>query len=327
MSEATKQQAAVSTEQVQKAKQKAKTSVTSFLKDLAAGGVAGAISKTAVAPIERVKLLLQISLSNPQIKPEDRYNGIFDTFRRVVREQGFWSLWRGNMANVLRYFPTQALNFAFKDTYKQMFLAGVDKDKQFWRFFMGNLASGGAAGATSLLVVYPLDFARTRLAADVGKGKDRAFTGLGDCIMKIYRSDGLRGLYQGFGVSIQGIIVYRAAFFGFFDTAKALLLKDPRNAPVWQSWLIAQTVTTVAGIISYPFDTVRRRMMMQSGRVGQREYTGTLDCWTKIIKNEGTSALFRGAFSNVIRGTGGAFVLVLYDEFKKIINPTAVMYK
>ncbi|KAF6002807.1 hypothetical protein F1559_003872 [Cyanidiococcus yangmingshanensis] len=208
-----------------------------------------------------------------------------------------------------------------------MFLAGVDKDKQFWRFFMGNLASGGAAGATSLLVVYPLDFARTRLAADVGKGKDRAFTGLGDCIMKIYRSDGLRGLYQGFGVSIQGIIVYRAAFFGFFDTAKAMLLRDPRNAPVWQSWLIAQTVTTVAGIISYPFDTVRRRLMMQSGRVGQREYTGTLDCWTKIIKNEGTGALFRGAFSNVLRGTGGAFVLVLYDEFKKIINPTAVMYK
>lgn len=66
------------------------------------------------------------------------------------------------MANVIRYFPTQALNFAFKDVYKKMFMEGVDKKTQFWRYFAGNLASGGAAGATSLCFVYPLDFARTR---------------------------------------------------------------------------------------------------------------------------------------------------------------------
>lgn len=318
MSETTKQQPDQA-QKVEKAKAKAKGGASAFMKDLAAGGVAGAISKTAVAPIERVKLLLQISLSNPQIKPEDRYNGIFDTFRRVSKEQGVISLWRGNMANVLRYFPTQALNFALKDTYKDIFMGGVDKNKQFWRFFAGNLASGGAAGATSLLVVYPLDFARTRLAADVGKGANRAFNGLGDCVSKIYKSDGMAGLYQGFGVSIQGIIVYRAAFFGLYDTAKAMLIADPRNAAVWQSWLIAQTVTTVSGVISYPFDTVRRRMMMQSG--GDKQYKSTLDCWKKIIQTEGSQALFRGAFSNILRGTGGAFVLVLYDEFKKVMNP------
>lgn len=88
--------------------------------------------------------------------------GIIDCFVRIPKEQGFVSLWRGNMANVIRYFPTQALNFAFKDVYKRTFLDGVDKNKQFWRYFAGNLASGGAAGATSLCFVYPLDFARTR---------------------------------------------------------------------------------------------------------------------------------------------------------------------
>lgn len=91
-----------------------------------------------------------------------------DAFVRIPKEQGFAAFWRGNLANVIRYFPTQALNFAFKDKYKQIFLSGVDRKKQFWRFFLGNLASGGAAGATSLAFVYPLDFARTRLAADVG---------------------------------------------------------------------------------------------------------------------------------------------------------------
>ena len=294
-------------------------SAVNFLQDLAVGGTAAAISKTIVAPIERVKLLLQVQAASKQIAVEDQYKGIIDCFVRIPKEQGFTSFWRGNLANVIRYFPTQALNFAFKDTYKKVFLSGVDRKTQFWRYFLGNLASGGAAGATGLCFVYPLDFARTRLAADVGKDAgSREFTGLGNCIATIAKRDGVRGLYQGFGVSIQGIIVYRAAYFGTYDTAKGML-PDPKNTPIVISWLIAQTVTTGAGIISYPFDTVRRRMMMQSGRSKEdRMYKGTIDCWRKIYQQEGGNAFFKGAFSNILRGTGGALVLVLYDELKKL---------
>lgn len=79
-----------------------------------------------------------------------------------------------------------------------------------------------------------------RLAADVGKaGGDREFTGLGNCLAKIYKADGLGGLYRGFGVSVQGIIIYRAAFFGIYDTAKGML-PDPKNTPLVISWAIAQ---------------------------------------------------------------------------------------
>jgi len=232
------------------------------------------------------------------------------------------AFWRGNMANVIRYFPTQALNFAFKDKYKQVFLGGVDKNTQFVRYFLGNLASGGAAGATGLCFVYPLDFARTRLAADVGKaGATREFSGLGNCLSKIFKSDGIVGLYRGFGVSVQGIIIYRAAYFGFFDTAKGML-PDPKNTPFLVSFAIAQTVTTVAGIVSYPFDTVRRRIMMQSGRSeADKAYKGTIDCWRKIAQNEGRKAFFKGAFSNILRGTGSALVLVLYDEVRDLLFP------
>lgn len=292
----------------------------SFMKDFVAGGISAAISKTAVAPIERVKLLLQVQHISKQIPEDQRYKGMVDCFVRIPKEQGFLSYWRGNFANVIRYFPTQALNFAFKDKYKQVFLGGVDKHTQFWRYFMGNLASGGAAGATSLCFVYPLDFARTRLAADVGKGGgEREFTGLGNCIAKIFRADGLVGLYRGFGVSVQGIIIYRAAYFGFFDTAKGML-PDPKNTPFLISWAIAQSVTTVAGIVSYPFDTVRRRMMMQSGRKkADIVYKNTMHCWGVIYKTEGSGAFFKGAFSNVLRGTGGALVLVLYDEIKTFL--------
>ncbi|KAK3535118.1 hypothetical protein QTP70_004680 [Hemibagrus guttatus] len=265
----------------------------SFAKDFLAGGIAAAISKTAVAPIERVKLLLQVQHASKQITVDKQYKGIVDCVVRIPKEQGFLSFWRGNLANVIRYFPTQALNFAFKDKYKKIFLDGVDKRTQFWR---------------------------TRLAADVGKaGAEREFSGLGNCLVKISKSDGIKGLYQGFNVSVQGIIIYRAAYFGIYDTAKGML-PDPKNTHIVVSWMIAQTVTAVAGIASYPFDTVRRRMMMQSGRKGADiMYTGTIDCWRKIARDEGGKAFFKGAWSNVLRGMGGAFVLVLYDEFKKII--------
>lgn len=299
------------------------SAATKFTADLLAGGVAGAISKTAVAPIERVKLLLQTQDSNPRIKSGEikRYTGIGNCFSRVSAEQGFASFWRGNSANVIRYFPTQAFNFAFKDTIKNLFPA-YNPRTDFWRFFATNMASGGLAGAGSLLIVYPLDFARTRLAADVGKGGlDREFTGLVDCLKKTVQRGGAMGVYQGFGVSVQGIIVYRGAYFGFYDTAKGVLFKDEKNANIIAKWGVAQTVTAVAGICSYPFDTVRRRLMMQAGgKSSDIMYTGTMDAWSKIYRVEGVKSFFKGALSNVLRGAGGALVLVMYDELKLVID-------
>ena len=186
-------------------------------------------------------------------------------------------------------------------------------------FFLGNMASGGAAGASSLLFVYPLDFARTRLAMDVGSGKDRQFTGLADCLVKVAKSDGPQGLYRGFGISVVGIIFYRAAYFGCFDTGKAFLFGKGKSESILAMWAFAQVVTTGAGIFSYPLDTVRRRLMMQSG-AKEVMYTGTMDCFAKIAKNEGTKAFFKGAGSNVLRGTGGALVLVLYEQMQKYLT-------
>ncbi|CAP37452.1 Protein CBG20451, partial [Caenorhabditis briggsae] len=216
------------------------------------------------------------------------------------------------------YFPTQALNFAFKDTYKNIFQKGVDRQKEFWKFFAGNLASGGAAGATSLCFVYPFDFARTRLAADVGKAENREFKGIMDCLVKTAKSDGTIGLYRGFVVSVQGIIIYRAAYFGMFDTTKTLFTPDGQQLNFFKSWAIAQIVTVSSGILSYPWDTVRRRMMMQSNRKDVL-YKNTMDCLRKIFKDEGPMALYKGALSNVFRGTGGALVLAIYDEIQKHI--------
>merc|ERR1719273_2600406 len=108
------------------------------------------------------------------------YNGVVDCTKRVFQQEGLFHFWRGNLANVLRYFPTQALNFA----------------------------SGGTAGTMSLLFVYSLDYARTRLANDAKKG-ERQFNGLVDVYVKTFKTDGIQGLYRGFVISAVGIFVYR----------------------------------------------------------------------------------------------------------------------
>jgi len=296
--------------------------VIAFLKDFLAGGVAGAVAKTATAPIERVKLLIQTQDANPKIMSGEvaRYTGIVNCFTRVSSEQGFSAFWRGNTVNVIRYFPTQAFNFAFKDTFKNMF-PKYNQKTEFWKFFGANMASGGLAGAGSLTIVYPLDYARTRLASDVGSGNPQ-FTGLGDCLMKTIKGGGFFSMYNGFGVSVVGIVAYRGPYFGIFDTLKEKnpWKKDRGPVGLLSKFAIAQTTAIIAGFISYPFDTVRRRLQMQSEKPPEQWlYKGTADCAIKVVKEEGVGAMFKGFGANVLRTLGGALVLVGYDEIKKLM--------
>jgi len=294
-----------------------------FLKDFLAGGVSGAIAKTATAPIERVKLIIQTQDANPKIKSGEvpRYTGIGNCFTRVYAEQGLGAFWRGNFVNVLRYFPTQAFNFAFKDTIKAMFPKYSSKT-DFGMFFLVNMASGGLAGAGSLTIVYPLDYARTRLASDVGTGK-RQFSGLSDCLVKTMKVGGVGSLYNGFGVSVMGIIPYRGVYFGMFDSLMGLnpYKKQSDVIGLLSKFAIAQTTAITAGYASYPFDTIRRRLQMQSEKpVEEWLYKGTMDCFTKILKEEGVGAMFKGAGANALRTVGSALVLVLYGEIQQMLK-------
>lgn len=285
----------------------------SFFISFMMGGVSAAISKTLAAPIELIKLRIQNMdemVKNGTL--DKKYNGIADCFRRVIAEEGFNSLWKGNLANVLRYFPTQALNFAFKDYYKKLF--SKDKKKHgYFQFVMGNIASGGAAGATSLAFVYSLDYARTRLANDMKsskKGGEKQFNGLVDVYKKTLATDGIQGLYRGFNISCIGIIIYRGLYFGIYDSVKAVLPSSIQDSFI-VSFGLGFFVTNAAGFASYPIDTIRRRMMMTSGQAVK--YKGSLDCGKQIVKNEGVKSLFKGAGANILRAVAGAGVLSLND--------------
>lgn len=291
---------------------------SNFLTNFLMGGVSAAVSKTIAAPIELVKLRIQNADEMIKSGKLDRpYNGIVDCTKRIVAEENFASLWKGNFTNVLRYFPTQALNFAFKDKFKAMF--GYDKRRDgYGKWFMGNLASGGMAGATSLLFVYSLDYARTRLSNDnksAKRGGAKQFNGIVDVYRQTLASDGVAGLYRGFVISCVGIVIYRGLYFGMFDSFKPMMPANLRDNFL-PNFLLGWAVTIGAGLASYPIDTVRRRMMMTSGEAVK--YNGSLDCANVIMKTEGVRSFFKGAGANILRGVAGALVISGYDRLQLI---------
>ncbi|XP_024538611.1 ADP,ATP carrier protein 3-like [Selaginella moellendorffii] len=154
------------------------------------------------------------------------------------------------------------------------------------------MAAGGAAGVISSMLVYSLDFARTRLANDtiqLEKTGARQYQGLTDVYKKTLATDGVFGLYRGFSASIVGIVLYRSLYFGIYDSVKPFVLVGSLQGSFAASFAVGWVVTTFSSLTVYPFDTVRRRMMMTSGEAVK--YRGAIDAFRLIWKNEGAGVL------------------------------------
>lgn len=300
-----------------------KTGAQQLMSDLLIGGTIGAISKTIMAPVERIKLLMQTQDSNPAvIRGEvERYKGIGDCFRRVKAEQGMLAFWRGNLVNCLRYAPQQGSALAFNDFLNGLF-PNYSSKTDFWKSFGVKLFSGGLAGAVANTICYPFDFARTRLASDLKKGKGQ-FNGIWDCIATTVRNQGITGLYTGWSVTCAGAFVYRAGQLGCFKQIQEMnpYKKDKGYLGAISSFASVTIARTVVMPFNYPFDTVRRRMMLESEKKkADRLYAGSFDCFFKVLKNEGFKGMYKGMVPELFRGVGGSFVIVLYDRIKFIFG-------
>jgi len=297
--------------------------VQQLAQDLLLGGTIGAISKTIMAPVERIKLLMQTQDSNPDVisGKVQRYASIGNCFSRVKSEQGAIAFWRGNLVNCLRYAPQQGSALAFNDFLNKLF-PNYDPKTDFWKGFGVKLFSGGLAGGIANTICYPFDFARTRLASDLAAGEGK-FKGIADCIMTTVRQQGLTGLYTGWTVTVMGAFVYRAGQLGCFKQIQDLnpWQKDKGTLGAVSSFGAVTAARTVVMPFNYPFDTVRRRMMLQSEKpVAERIYKGSLDCFFAVLNKEGLAGMYKGMVPELFRGVGGSLVIVAYDRIKFIFG-------
>ena len=287
-------------------------------REAVAGAFSGSLSRTALAPVERVKLILQLRNQ----KTQGRVSAL-QAARDVYFNEGALAFWRGNLSTVLRVGGTSAINFTCLDYYKRAIVKpwlNRHVSTQTAPLWWSSLLASGMAGATSTTLLYPLEFVRTRLALD----HSNEFRNMRHVVTDIFVKDGITGLYQGYTVALVGGVYYRVLYLGGYDAIKSELLQGTSaDQLTWfQRLSLAQSVSLLSGTLSYPLDSIRRRMMMQAGQPRQdRLYRNGWHCFRTVLRTEGVRGFFLGLGPNILRSVGGALLLVAYDTVRPWLDP------
>lgn len=265
--------------------------------------ISRSLAKTPVAPFERVKILLQTQEVIPSLK-DTKYTGISNCISRVYQEQGLLSFWRGFIPSILSYIPSYFLHSFLSRYFKSLFPSDSESAQG---LIYRRVVSGCAASVVTLLFIHPIDFLRTRLAADVGTQANREFTNSMDCVKKIVNKDGVKGIYSGYGASVAGILIYRAYFFGAYESAK-LYYEEKGISPI-RMYYIASFITFTSNLVVYPLEVIKRRMMLQAGK--DKFYHSYKDCVQKILRVEGFRGFYNGFIIHLFLLHGLSLLLVL----------------
>ncbi|XP_024973346.1 calcium-binding mitochondrial carrier protein SCaMC-1-like [Cynara cardunculus var. scolymus] len=277
-------------------------------KYLIAGGVAGAASRTATAPLDRLKVLLQVQTSNASIGP---------AIKSIWKEGGILSFFRGNGLNVVKVAPESAIKFYTYEMFKD-FIGGGDKDDI---GTSGRLLAGGMAGAVAQTAIYPMDLVKTRLQTHVCDGGK--VPSLGKLSKDIWVHEGPRAFYKGIIPSLLGIIPYAGIDLAVYETLKEMsktyIFLDSEPGPLAQ--LGCGTVSGALGATCvYPLQVVRTRMQAnRPGRAGA--YNGMSDVFMKTYKNEGARGFYKGLFPNLLKVVPAASITyMVYEAMKKTLD-------
>eukprot|EP00941_MAST-03F_sp_MAST-3F-sp1_P004095 g4095.t1 len=318
--------------------------VRELLGQLCAGGGASAFGKTVLAPIERVKIILQTQSMVKKSYGHSPFRGLFSSINRVVHEQGFSALWRGNLANCVRIVPTYALRFALFDHFRKLVTPKECRSLKDLSL-MRQMSAGALSGATTMLVTYPLDLARTRLAADIrsksemkgASGRDAATT-LRGMVLSTFRAEGIVGLYKGLLVSLVEIAPYLAISLGGYEFLKARVLPnlEGKYKYIGQGWLMlgcGWASGLVASLFCYPLDTVKRQLMLDGAWVQAKKgkemtvwstrYNGRIALCIQGLWKQGSSKgfplapFYSGCMINALKSSPAAALTFVANDFIK----------
>lgn len=297
------------------------------LRQVSAGAAAGAVTKTLAAPLDRLKLVVQLRGSLADKKKAAAYEGPVKALVRMIQTEGILALWRGNVPTILINCGKEGLNFMFMDWYKQAAVQIVGNDPKYQ--LAKSFVSGGLAGGTAISFLYPIGVMRTKLALDVGNGEARLYRrGMRDVLYHSVRVNGISSLYQGYAVALLSVSIYRMVHLGGYDYCKTEICRrhglpvrttKAADLPFGERFAAAQAVSLMASTAHYPLDSVRRRLMMQSD-MKVKQYRNGLDCFLQIYRHEGIPGYFRGLGTNYVRSVSAALLLVSYDLFLSLLS-------
>ncbi|KAJ4978431.1 hypothetical protein NE237_009211 [Protea cynaroides] len=269
----------------------------------AAGAIAGAAAKTVTAPLDRVKLLMQTYGLRAGQGSVKKGIGFIEAMMLIGKEEGIKGYWKGNLPQVIRIIPYSAVQLFAYEVYKKLF-SGKNGELS----VIGRLAAGACAGMTSTLVTYPLDVLRLRLAVEPG------YRTMSEVALNMLRDEGIASFYNGLGPSLLGIAPYIAVNFCIFDLVKKSLPEKFQKKTV-SSLGTALLSATLATLLCYPLDTVRRQMQMKG-----TPYNTVLDAFPGIVARDGFIGLYRGFVPNALKNLPNSSIrLTTFDTVKVLI--------
>ncbi|KAL2824691.1 mitochondrial carrier domain-containing protein [Aspergillus cavernicola] len=267
-----------------------------------AGGVAGAVSRTIVSPLERLKILLQIQ----SVGREEYRLSIWQALKKIGKEEGWRGFLRGNGTNCIRIIPYSAVQFGSYNFYKRFAEPSPNADLTPIR----RLLCGGAAGITSVIITYPLDIVRTRLsiqsasfAALKQEAAGEKLPGMYTTMVLIYKNEGgFFALYRGIVPTVAGVAPYVGLNFMTYESVRTYLTPEGEATPGPLRKLLAGAISgAVAQTCTYPFDVLRRRFQINTMSNMGYQYTSVFDAVRVIVANEGMRGLFKGIAPNLLK--------------------------
>ena len=299
---------------------------TSIAKSLFAGGIAGGVSRTAVAPLERLKILQQV-----HGRTATEYGTVYRGLNTILQKDCLRGFFIGNGANCIRIVPNSAVKFfCYERITDAIFQFRRTLDPECEMNVFNRLAGGAGAGIIAMTSVYPLDMVRGRLT--VQAGTVHQYNGMVDATRKIIQHEGVGSLYKGLLPSVIGVIPYVGLNFAVYETLKDMLaakleLKSSKELSVAQSLTCGGFAGAVGQTVAYPFDVVRRRLQVAgwqgsaSKTMEKAKYSGMMDCFGKIARYEGVGAFFHGLSANYIKVMPSiAIAFVTYEEVKRVLQ-------
>ncbi|OQR87465.1 Mitochondrial Carrier (MC) Family [Achlya hypogyna] len=285
-----------------------------FSKDtkyLFAGGVAGCASRTAVAPLERLKILYQVQDVLKTGAEPKAYGSMTQSLRKILAEEGWRGMFKGNGANCVRVFPYAAIQFAMFEKLKPVFMNPGAKDLT----ALQKLWAGAIAGVASVVVTYPLDFIRARITVPDSMTKQQ-YNGIWHALRVTVRNEGIQGLYRGMSPTVVGIAPYVGLNFMVFEGLRASAPLDDSGRPDMLYLLGCGAVAGACGqSAAYPFDLMRRRFQMTA--LSSNQYNGTMDAVKTIYKQEGVRGFYKGLVPNSVKVIPSIAVMFVTNEAMK----------
>ncbi|XP_053487431.1 solute carrier family 25 member 43 [Ictalurus furcatus] len=255
-------------------------------------GFAGIFSKTVTSPLEVVKILSQVGTFHCKCD-------FMRSFLLIYQREGLRAFWKGNSVSCLRLFPYSAIHLGTYKTIIHLYMDELGRISQ-WKAIM----TGGLAGISAALLTYPLEVVETRLIAQ--NCRESTYRGVVHTLSSINRHEGFLALYRGFSLTILGAVPFSIGCYIVFINLDKLWQEHHFRFTSLQNFINGCLAAGVAQTLSFPFETIKRKMQAQSPLLphyggADVHFTGMIDCFKQVIKTKGVLSLWSGITANMLK--------------------------